>query len=152
MSVLHNKSLCLYFVLFSLFFPQALKLTFGPEWVLVAQSCPTLCDWPHGLQSSRLFCLWDFPGKDTGEGCHFLFQGIFQTQGSNPNLLPCRQILYWLNYKDVVLLSLDQIRSDQSLSRVWLFIEDVVLPRLKSSNFVLYAAFNIFKTFGTLKD
>ena len=27
----------------------------------------------------RLFCLWDFPAKNAGEGCHFLFQGIFST-------------------------------------------------------------------------
>ena len=39
---------------------------------LVAQSCPTLR--PHGLQPTRLLCLWDFPGKDTGVGCHFLLQ------------------------------------------------------------------------------
>ena len=25
-----------------------------------------------------------FPGKDIGEGCHFLLQGIFPTQGPNP--------------------------------------------------------------------
>ena len=30
---------------------------------------------------------WDFPGKDTGVGCHFLFQGFFPTQGSNSSLL-----------------------------------------------------------------
>ena len=29
----------------------------------------------------------DFPGKNTGVGCHFLFQGIFLTQGSNLSLL-----------------------------------------------------------------
>ena len=28
-----------------------------------------------------------FPGKNTGLGCHFLLQGIFLTQGLNPNLL-----------------------------------------------------------------
>ena len=43
-------------------------------------------------------CPWDFPGKNTGVGCHFLLQGTFLTQGSNPWLLPlllhCRQILY----------------------------------------------------------
>ena len=32
-------------------------------------------------------CPWDFPGKNTGVGCHFLLQGIFLTQGSNPHLL-----------------------------------------------------------------
>ena len=31
----------------------------------------------------------DSPGKNTGVGCHFLLQGIFLTQGSNPSLL------YW---------------------------------------------------------
>ena len=45
--------------------------------VLVTQSCPTLCD-PMDLQPARLFCPWNFPGKDTGVGCHFLLQGIFQ--------------------------------------------------------------------------
>ena len=29
--------------------------------------------------------------------CHSLLQGIFPTQGSNPGLLHCRQILYQLN-------------------------------------------------------
>ena len=33
--------------------------------------------WPHGLQPTRLLCPWDFPGKDTGVGGHFLLQGIF---------------------------------------------------------------------------
>ena len=54
---------------------------------------------PHGLQSTRFFYPWDFPGKDTGVGCHFLLQGIFPTQGSKPGLLYCRQILYRLSYK-----------------------------------------------------
>ena len=29
---------------------------------------------PHGLQPTRLFCPWDFPGKSTGVGCHCLLQ------------------------------------------------------------------------------
>ena len=40
---------------------------------------------------------WDFPGKNTGVGCHALLQGIFPTQGLNPHLsVPCigRWILY----------------------------------------------------------
>ena len=39
---------------------------------------------PHELQSTRLFCPWDFPGKSTGMSCHFLLQGTFLTQGSYP--------------------------------------------------------------------
>ena len=57
----------------------------------VAQSCPTLCDpidcSPPGSSFPR-----DFPGKNTGVGCHFLLQGIFPTQGSNPSFL-C--LLHW---------------------------------------------------------
>ena len=42
----------------------------------------------HGLLPARLFCPWDFPGKNTGMGCHFLPQGIFPTQGLKPCLFP----------------------------------------------------------------
>ena len=54
---------------------------------------------PHGLQTGRLLCPWDSAGKNTGVGCHFLLQGIYPTQGSNPGLLHYRQILYQLSYK-----------------------------------------------------
>ena len=37
---------------------------------------------PHGLWPTRFLRPWDFPGKSTGVGCHFLLQGIFPTQGS----------------------------------------------------------------------
>ena len=53
---------------------------------LVAKSCPALL-WPCGRQPARLPCTWDFPGKNTGVGSHFLLQGIFLTQGSNPSPL-----------------------------------------------------------------
>src|SRR5574337_1228739 len=48
---------------------------------------------PHRQQPTRLLCPWDFPGNSTGVDCHFLLQGIFPTQGSNPGLLHCRQTL-----------------------------------------------------------
>ena len=41
---------------------------------------------PHGLQSAKLLCPWDSPGKNTWVSCHFLLQGIFPTWGSNPCL------------------------------------------------------------------
>ena len=58
----------------------------------VTQSCLSLCnptDWSqlHKLEPARLLCLWDFPGKNTRAGCHFLPQGILSTQGSNLGLL-----------------------------------------------------------------
>ena len=61
--------------------------------LLFAKSCLTLL-WSHRLQPTRLLCPWDFPGKNTGVGCHFLLQGIFPTQGSNPCHLHCMWILY----------------------------------------------------------
>ena len=58
----------------------------------VAQSCLTLCN-PVDCSPTRLLCPWGSPGKNTGEGCHFLLQGIFLTWVSNPGLLHCRQTL-----------------------------------------------------------
>ena len=63
---------------------------------VLTQSCLTLCDSldcsPPGSSVYGIF-----PGKNTGVGCHFLFQEILLTQGLNPS--PCvscigRQILY----------------------------------------------------------
>ena len=48
---------------------------------------------------SRLLCPWNFPGKNTGVDCHSLLQGILLTQGWNPGLLLCRQILHRLNHQ-----------------------------------------------------
>ena len=38
-------------------------------------SCVGLCDPMGSLQPTRLLCPWDFPGKNTGVGCHFLLWG-----------------------------------------------------------------------------
>ena len=64
----------------------------------VHTSCSVVSDSlrPRGLQPARLFCPWDSPVKNTGVVCCALLQGIFPTQGSNPCLLRCRQILYCL--------------------------------------------------------
>ena len=63
-----------------------------------AQSCPTLCD-PIGCSLPGPSVHGYSPGKNTGVGCHFLLQGIFQIQGLNPGLLHCRWILYQMNQK-----------------------------------------------------
>ena len=41
----------------------------------------------------------DSPPKNTGVGCHALLQGIFSTQGSDPGLSHCKQILYQLSHQ-----------------------------------------------------
>ena len=71
----------------------------GSSQSLVSHSVVSDCLQPHGLQPARLLSPWDFLGKNTGVDCHFLLQGIFLTQGSNPGLLHCRQILYCLSYQ-----------------------------------------------------
>ena len=52
------------------------------------------CLQPHGVYSP-----WNSPGQNTGVGSLSLLQGIFPTQGSNPGLPNCRQILYQLSYQ-----------------------------------------------------
>ena len=64
---------------------------------LVAQLYLILCDpMECGLPGSSIH--GDSPGKNTGGGCHALLQGIFPTQGSNPDLPHCRRILYVLSH------------------------------------------------------
>ena len=53
---------------------------------------------PHKLQPARFLCPWDSPGRNTGEDCCSLLQGIFPTQGLNLGLLYCRWILYHLSH------------------------------------------------------
>ena len=59
---------------------------------------------PHGLQPARLLCPWNSPGRNTGVGCHSHLQGISLTQGLNPRLLHCRQILYCLSHQEAPFL------------------------------------------------
>ena len=52
---------------------------------------------PNSLQPHGLYSPWNSPGQNIGVGGHSLRQGIFPTQGSNPGLPHCRQILYCLS-------------------------------------------------------
>ena len=49
---------------------------------------------PHGLYSQ-----WNSPVQNTGMGSRSLLKGIFITQGFNPGLPHCRQILYQQRHK-----------------------------------------------------
>ena len=112
----HFRSNCLYVLIIktvfflsflSFFSPPSFFLYFFKNlfiWlhqVLVAACGISLQPQPHGLQPTRLLCPQDFPGKSSGVGCHFLLQGIFPTQGSNPGLLHCRETLYCLSYQGI---------------------------------------------------
>ena len=65
---------------------------------LVVQLCPALCD-PMDCSPPGSSLHGDSAGKNTGMGCHDLFQRIFSTQGSKPDLSYCRRILYHMSYQ-----------------------------------------------------
>ena len=70
--------------------------------------------WPPGLYSS-----WNSPGQNTGVGSLSLLQGIFPTQGSNPDPQHCRQIFYQLSHKGSPrVLALELCPNNQGM-RVW---------------------------------
>ena len=52
-----------------LLFPSPMQESEKWKWSRSVMSDPQR---PHGLQPSRLLCPWDFPGKNSGVGCHCL--------------------------------------------------------------------------------
>ena len=54
---------------------------------------------PWIVACTKLLHPWDFQGKSTAVGYHFLLQGIFPTQGLNPGFSHCRQTLYRLSHQ-----------------------------------------------------
>ena len=72
---------------------------------LVTQSCLSLCN-AMGYSPPGSSVDGDYPGKNTGEGCHALLQGISPPQGLNSGLPHCRhlshqgspRILEWAAY------------------------------------------------------
>ena len=61
-----------------------------------SESCSVVS---HSLRPQGLYSPWNSLGQNTGVGSLSLLQGIFPTQGSNPGLPHCRQILYQLSHK-----------------------------------------------------
>ena len=65
----------------------------------------------HGLQPTRLFCPWDFPGKDIGVGYHFLQTRIsstadrFFTDWTTRIRYKCK----WADCMDIIVVSLKNI-------------------------------------------
>ena len=82
---------CLCLVVYHYIFPLFIIPLFSSE----SESHSVVSDSvrPYGLYSPR-----KSPGHNTGTGNYSLLQGIFPTQGLNPGLLYCRQILYHLRH------------------------------------------------------
>ena len=60
------------------------------------ESCSVVSD---SLQPHGLYIPGNSPGQNTWVGSLSLLQGIFLSQGSNPGLLHCGQILYQLSHR-----------------------------------------------------
>ena len=54
-------------------------------------NCVQLFTAPWTVAHQTPLCPWDFPGKNTGVGCHFLLQGIFPPK--DQTLVLC--LLHW---------------------------------------------------------
>ena len=63
-----------------------------------SESCSVMS---FSLRLHGLYSPWNSPGQNTGAGNLSHLQRIFPTQGSNPGLLHCRQILYQLSHQVV---------------------------------------------------
>ena len=105
---------------FFFFFPSCL-LRYGFQIQKCYPYLPSVCAcsvssslWPHGLQPTRLLCPWNSPGKKTGVGCHFLFQGIFLTQGLNL----CLCVSFISCFDRQILLPLSPLGSSNVLKKV----------------------------------
>ena len=88
----------------------------------VSPSVMSDCLWPHGLYSP-----WTSPGQNTEVGSLSLLQGIFPTQGWNPGVLHCGQILYQLSRKGSPTLGESDTnmwkQSPQQKCRWWWFLQ-----------------------------
>ena len=88
---------------------------------------------PHGLQPTRLLCPWDFPDKNTGVGFHFLLQMILLTQGSNPGLSHCRQMLYHLSHQGSLILQYSMSNFSPLLLSLPIYSSSTIRLRAKAS-------------------
>ena len=80
----------------------------------------------HGLQPARILCPWDFPGKNTGVGCHFLLQRIkfaspegllhWQAGSFTPEII--NRLMEWGITSQVGRATLDRIGREDSCKEV----------------------------------
>ena len=79
--------------------PQRCIQTLTPYLCQPASEYSVVSDslWPHGRELTRTTSSvpWNSPGRNTGAGYCFLFQGILPTQGSNACLLQNSHLLHW---------------------------------------------------------
>ena len=85
--------------------PKALKSLPSPTGTGPMMSCESHSVVSDSLRPHGLYSPWNSPGQNTGVGSLSLLQGIFPTQGLNPGLPHCREILYQLSHKGSPMMS-----------------------------------------------
>ena len=84
------------------------------------------------LRTHGVYSPWNSQGQNTAVGSLSFLQGVFPTQGSNPGLPHCRQVLYQLSHKGSPLSSqrVPEISSlDSKLSLLSAFMSSSLLPQ-----------------------
>ena len=99
----------------------------------VSQLCPTHCNqMDYSLPGSSIREILHV--KTLRVGSHSLLQGIFLTQGWNPSLLHCRQVLYCLSHQGSPReAKLDSILLAKILQS-WCHILDFILYQIRRPN------------------
>ena len=95
---------------------------------LVAQSCLTFCD-TIDCSLPGFSVHGDSPGKNTGVGCHALFQGIFPTQGLDPGL-DVMEITYFFKPHELISAGFKVLFCN--------FFTSLSLPRIEKSGALLW--------------
>ena len=81
------------------------------------------------LRPHDLYGPWNSPGQNTGVGSLSPLQGVFPTQGSNPGLPHCGQILYQLSYQESPRKQVGGTAKKKTKDRVQTFRIFVLLPQ-----------------------
>ena len=100
----------------------------------------------HGLQRTRLLCPWDFPGKSTGVGCHYLLQciavsfiNLYSSSSANWRWTPrkkCSYLVFWLpsltsDISDLILMFCFPRDSRQGLAHLHTPLARILSPEFK---------------------
>ena len=98
----------------------------------------------NSLRPHRLYSPWNSPDQNTEVGSHTLLQGIFPTQGSNPGLLHCRQILYHGGTREAPKVTIlfyifvSNVNNVESYEGLWTFLVAQIvknLPAMQETKF-----------------
>ena len=127
------------------------------------QSCPTVR--PQRWQPTRLPRLWDFPGKNTGLGCHFLPQCMkvksesevaqsyptlsdpmdCSLSGSSVQWIFQARVLEWgaIAFSDIIILSNHKKKKEYRISiAIDSYLQDIPLLREKKASKLQSSVYN----------